>query len=187
MSDALALARAARKMQTDVAAILAGEDFIGHGWVTPLPGGLRARCGGPNSKLGCMICRAEAKAANRLKVLDSVSTPAQRVRIAAALVPKVAKYKAASSALDRLRLANEIRSLLAQLGGVASGPSLAKLQAIAAGQHDAMGAEDLHYELKAELEDNWGESYDQALADDAEDAAHAAINRWMKVEEAEYA
>ena len=130
---------------------------------------------------------ARAGAAALAALLDSVGNPVQRARIAAALVPKVAKYKAASSALERLRLANEIRGLLAQLGGVASGPSLAKLQAIAAGQHDAMGAQDLHYELKAELEDNWGESYDQALADDAADAAHAAINRWMKVEEAEYA
>lgn len=121
-------------------------------------------------------------------ILDSLP-PMERARVAAQLAAKVGKYRAAGGMLPRLRLANEIRALVAELGGVAqaSGPSLAKLQAIAAGQHDAMGAEYLHYELKAELEDNWGESYDQALADDAADAAHAAINRWMKVEEAEYA
>lgn len=33
-----------------------------HGWVTPLPGGVRAKCGGPDSPLGCRVCAAEKKA-----------------------------------------------------------------------------------------------------------------------------
>lgn len=126
---------------------------------------------------------ARAGAAALAALLDSVGNPVQRARIAAALVPKVAKYKAASSALERLRLANEIRILLGQLGSnAASGASLEVLRAVAAGRHDDMGALNLWAKIQSDLEDQWGEDYDAALSSEAAKAAHAAINQWMKVE-----
>lgn len=46
-----------------------------HGWVVPLPGGVKARCGGPAL---CAQCRREKKA-----VLDSWCPPANDLQAAA--------------------------------------------------------------------------------------------------------
>lgn len=44
----------------------------GHGWVTPLPGGLVARCGGPAM---CKQCQDEAAELARTKELPDTTDP----------------------------------------------------------------------------------------------------------------
>ena len=130
---------------------------------------------------------ARAGACALAAVLDAVASPVVRARLAAELAVKAAQYRAQAvgmAPLSRLQLAAQIRALLQELGGTAAPaePSIAGLQAIAAGQHDGLGASGLLDKLGDELIDGWGAGYDEALSDAAADAAHAAINRWVQVE-----
>lgn len=64
------LVAAAIESTEDVAEVVLDAVNAGHGWVTPLPGGIRAKCGGPDR---CDICREELRATGR--VLDAALTP----------------------------------------------------------------------------------------------------------------
>lgn len=129
-----------------------------------------------------------ARATTGASILDAV-TGLARVKAAAALAAKVAQYRESGlPPLERLRLVRDINALVAELGGKASDlPALKFLREVASGRHDGLGASDLLGRIGAELSGAWGASYETAIDDESADAAHAAINQWMKVEEAEYA
>lgn len=54
------------------------DKMIGHGWVHPLPNGLRARCGGPGLCLEC--CHEEALVERARRELHILPAPGGCIR-----------------------------------------------------------------------------------------------------------
>ncbi len=117
-------------------------------------------------------------------VLDGLSA-IERARTAAALAAKVKDYAAAAgaSALERIRLARDIRELVAKLGGDPAAPvpaEVRRLLAIARGEHD----NETLPELFGLIQEAMSLLNDAGQADEAAaQAANAAITRWAELEE----
>lgn len=120
-------------------------------------------------------------------MLDSVAPALTRARVASALAAKVAHYSQGASmpALERMRLAREIRDLITQLGGAsravgAAAAPIEQLQDIARGLKDGADLADLLEQIKGAVGAILAAD---ALGDEAADQADAAITRWAELEE----
>lgn len=128
--------------------------------------------------------RAREGAAALAGLLDDAG-PLVRMRIAGELSAKAAQYKAGGlSAFERIKLARDIQSLLAQLGATIK-PEAGEPGAIVALRKIAAGAID--GESLAELFGRIQEAVNALteagqLDGDAESVAHAAITHWAELE-----
>lgn len=147
----------------------------------------RAVCRLASDQLGTIVT-GDGQALNLFieptPLLDGLSA-IERARTAATLAAKVKDFAAASDApaLERMRLARDIRELVVKLGGDASAPvpaEVRRLLAIARGEHDDAALPEL-YGL---IQEAMGLLNDAGLADGAAaEAANAAITRWAELEE----
>ena len=116
-------------------------------------------------------------------ILDAVVSPLARLRLATTLRSKVEQYAGAGKALERLRLVQEIRALLAQMGAGGSAkvsPHVATLREVVAGEHDTEGFAEQYGMIQEAINalEEAGE-----LAGEVEALAHQAITHWAEREE----